>query len=81
MAAYYKFDKNWSISASGTGEITHPRAVLRYSLSAGYSDDCSSFTLNIVHDQTLIVGGTSGTAVSLTFSLKNLGVFATPSIH
>jgi LPS-assembly protein len=81
LAAYYKFDKNWSISAGGTGEITHPRAVLRYSVSAGYSDDCSSFTLNISHDQTLLVGGTSGTAVSLVFSLKNLGIFATPSIH
>ena len=81
MAAYYKFDKNWSITAGGTGEITHPRAVLRYNISAGYSDDCSSFTLNLSHDQTLLVGGTSGTAVSLTFSLKNLGIFATPSIH
>ena len=81
LAGYYKFDKNWSISAGGTGEITHPRAVLRYNVSAGYSDDCSSFTLNISHDQTLLVGGTSGTAVSLVFSLKNLGVFATPSIH
>jgi hypothetical protein len=55
--------------------------LLRYSLAAGYTDDCSSFTLNLSHDQTLIVGGTSGTAVSLVFSLKNLGVFATPSIH
>jgi LPS-assembly protein len=81
LAAYYKFDKYWSISAGGTGEITHPRAVLRYSISAGYTDDCSSFTLNLSHDQTLLVGGTSGTAVSLVFSLKNLGVFATPSIH
>ena len=57
LAAYYKFDKNWSISAGGTGEITHPRAILRYSISAGYTDDCSSFTLNVSHDQTLIVGG------------------------
>jgi LPS-assembly protein len=81
LAAYYKFDKNWSISAGGTGELTHPRAVLRYSISAGYTDDCSSFTLNLSHDQTLPVGGTSGTAVSLVFSLKNLGIFATPSIH
>jgi LPS-assembly protein len=81
LAAYYKFDKNWSISSGGTGELTHPRALLRYSISGGYSDDCSSFTLNLYHDQTLIVGGTSGTAVSLVFSLKNLGIFATPSIH
>ncbi|HLZ08087.1 MAG TPA: LPS assembly protein LptD, partial [Chloroflexota bacterium] len=81
MAAYYKFDQNWSVTAGETAELTHPRAVLRYSLSAGYADDCSSFTLNLSHDQTLLVGGTSGTAVSLVFSLKNLGVFATPSIH
>jgi len=81
MAAYYKIDKNWQITAGETAELTHPRAVLRYSLSAGYSDDCSSFTLNLSHDQTLLVGGTSGTAVSLVFSLKNLGIFATPSIH
>ncbi|MDB5396072.1 MAG: ostA [Rhodospirillales bacterium] len=81
MSAYYKFDKNWSVTAGETAELSHPRAVLRYSLSAGYSDDCSSFTLNISHDQTLLVGGTSGTSVQLVFSLKNLGVFATPSIH
>jgi LPS-assembly protein len=81
LAGYYKFDKNWSISAGGTAEITHPRALLRYSISGGYNDDCSSLTLNISHDQTLLVGGTSGTAVSLVFSLKNLGVFATPSIQ
>jgi LPS-assembly protein len=81
LAAYYKFDKNWSVSAGETAELTHPRTVLRYSLSAGYTDDCSTFTLNLSHDQTLLVGGTSGTAVSLVFSLKNLGVFATPSIH
>jgi LPS-assembly protein len=80
-SAYYRFDDHWSVTASETAELTHPRAVLRYSLAAGYSDDCSSFTLNISHDQTLIVGGTSGTAVQLVFSLKNLGVFATPSIH
>ena len=81
MAAYYKFDQNWSVTAGETAELTQPRTVLRYSLSAGYTDDCSSFTLNLSHDQTLLVGGTSGTAVSLVFSLKNLGVFATPSIH
>jgi LPS-assembly protein len=81
MSAYYKFDENWSITAGETAELSHPRAVLRYSLSAGYSDDCSSFTLNVSHDQTLLVGGTSGTSVQLVFSLKNLGVFATPSIH
>jgi LPS-assembly protein len=81
MAAYYKFDENWSVTAGETAELTHPRALLRYSVSAGYADDCSSFTLNLSHDQTLLVGGTSGTAVSLVFSLKNLGVFASPSIH
>jgi hypothetical protein len=81
MAAYYKFDKNWQVTAGGTAELTHPRTILRYSLSAGYTDDCSSFTLNLSHDQTLLVGGTSGTAISLVFSLKNLGIFATPSIH
>jgi LPS-assembly protein len=80
-SAYYKFNDHWSVTASETAELTHPRAVLRYSLAAGYTDDCSSFTLNVSHDQTLIVGGTSGTAVQLVFSLKNLGVFATPSIH
>ncbi len=78
---YYKFATNWQISGSETAELTKPRAVLRYSLSAGYSDDCSSFTLNLSHDQTLLVGGTSGTSVAIVFSLKNLGVFATPSIH
>jgi len=81
LAAYYKIDKNWQVTAGGTAELTHPRAVLRYSLAAGYSDDCSSFMLNLSHDQTLLVGGTSGTAISLVFSLKNLGIFATPSIH
>jgi LPS-assembly protein len=81
MAAYYKFDKNWQITAGETAELTHPRAILRYSVSAGYTDDCSSFTLNLSHDQTLLVGGTSGTAVSLVFTLKNLGIFTTPSIH
>jgi LPS-assembly protein len=81
MSAYYKFDQNWSVTAGETAELSHPRALLRYSLAAGYSDDCSSFTLNISHDQTLLVGGTSGTSVQLVFSLKNLGVFATPSIH
>jgi LPS-assembly protein len=81
MATYYKFDQNWSVTASATSELSHPRAVLRYSLSGGYTDDCSSFTINVSHDQTLPVGGTSGTAVFLQFSLKNLGIFRTPSIH
>lgn len=81
MSAFYKFDEHWSVTAGHTTELSHPRATLRYSVSAGYSDDCSSFTVNISHDQTLLVGGTSGTSVSLVFSLKNLGVFATPSIH
>jgi len=81
MATYYKFAENWSVTAGATSELSHPRAVLRYSLGAGYTDDCASFTFNISHDQTLPVGGTSGTAVFLQFSLKNLGVFQTPSIH
>ncbi len=81
MGASYKIDDNWAVSASATAEISHPRAVLRYALGGGYSDDCSSFTLNISHDQTQPIGGTSGTAVFLQFSLKNLGIFRTPSIH
>jgi LPS-assembly protein len=81
LATYYKFDQNWSTTVSATSEISHPRAVLRYNVSGGYSDDCSSFTLNVSHDQTLPVGGTSGTAVFLQFTLKNLGVFRTPNIH
>jgi LPS-assembly protein len=81
MATYYKFDPNWSVTASSTSELSHPRAVLRYSLAAGYNDDCSSFTVNVSHDQTLPVGGTSGTAVFIQFSLKNLGIFKTPSVH
>jgi LPS-assembly protein len=81
MAAYYKFDENWTVTASTTTELTHPRAVLRFGMSAGYTDDCSTITINVSHDQTQPVGGTSGTAVFLQFSLKNLGVFSTPSIH
>jgi LPS-assembly protein len=81
LATFYKFNEHWQIAASSTTELTQPRAVLRYSLSGGYTDDCSSFTLNISHDQTLLVGGTSGTAVSLQFSLKDLGVFNSPSVH
>jgi hypothetical protein len=69
------------MNTSSTTELSHPRAVLRYGLSGGYNDDCSTLTLNIAHDQTLPVGGTSGTAVFIQFSLKNLGVFRSPSIH
>jgi LPS-assembly protein len=81
VGGYYKFSDHWSVNASTTAELTHPRAVLRYALSAGYNDDCSSFTINVSHDQTLPVGGTSGTAVFIQFYLKNLGIFSTPSIH
>ncbi len=81
MGAYYKFNDHWSVNASSTSELSHPRAVLRYGLSGGYNDDCSTFTLNVTHDQTLPVGGTSGTAVFIQFSLKDLGIFRTPSIH
>lgn len=81
IAAYYKIDEHWSVSTGGTVELNKPRQVLRYSVSAGYTDDCSSFSLNVSHDQTLPVGGTSGTAVYLQFSLKNLGMFKTPSVH
>jgi LPS-assembly protein len=81
LGAYYRFNSHWSANASSTTELSQPRAVLRYALSAGYNDDCSTFTLNISHDQTLPVGGTSGTAVFIQFSLKNLGIFRTPSIH
>ena len=81
LAAYYRFDENWSVTAGNTTEISHPRAVLRYSLSAGYTDDCSSFTFNIAHDKTLPVGGTSGTAFFIQIKLKTLGVFRTPSVH
>jgi LPS-assembly protein len=81
LAGFVKFADHWQIAAAATDELTHPRKILRYSLSAGYTDDCASFTLNISHDQTLLVGGTSGTAVSIQFSLKNLGIFSTPSIH
>ncbi len=81
MGAYYKFNTHWLISGGETAELTQPRVVLRYNISGGYTDDCSSFTLNISHDQTLINGGTSGTAVSLIFSLKDLGVFKSPSVH
>jgi LPS-assembly protein len=81
IAAYYKFDEHWSTTAGTTTELSHPRAVLRYNLSAAYTDDCSTFSLNVSHDQTLPVGGTSGTAVSIQFTLKNLGIFKTPTIH
>ncbi|HLG87875.1 MAG TPA: LPS assembly protein LptD [Alphaproteobacteria bacterium] len=81
LAVYYKFDPHWSIMGAETSELSQPRAVLRYGLAFGYQDDCSAFTLNVAHDQTLPVGGTSGTAVFLKFSLKNLGVFNSPSIH
>lgn len=81
LAAYYKFNTHWSISGAATTELSPPRTVLRYGLAFGYTDDCSAFTLNVAHDQTLPVGGTSGTAVFLKFSLKNLGVFNSPSIH
>jgi LPS-assembly protein len=81
MGAYYRFNDHWSVNASSTSELSHPRAVLRYGLSGGYNDDCSTFTLNVSHDQTLPVGGTSGTAVFIQFSLKDLGIFRTPSIH
>jgi LPS-assembly protein len=77
----YRFNDHWSMNTSSTTELSHPRAVLRYGLSGGYNDDCSTLTLNIAHDQTLPVGGTSGTAVFIQFSLKNLGVFRSPSIH
>ncbi len=81
LATYYKFADHWQVAASATTELTQPREVLRYALSAGYTDDCSSFTLMISHDQTLLIGGTSGTAISLQFSLKDLGVFNSPSVH
>jgi LPS-assembly protein len=81
FAPYYKIDDNWTVGASGTGELTKPRSLLRASLNAGYHDDCSSFTLYITHDQTQPIGGTSGTGVFLQISLKNLGVFNTPNIH
>jgi len=81
LAVYYKLNDHWAVSASATSELNPPRQVLRYGLSAGYTDDCSSFTVNIAHDRTLPIGGTSGTAFFLQFSLKNLGVFKTPSIH
>jgi LPS-assembly protein len=81
LAAFVKFADHWQVAAAATDELTHPRKILRYSLSAGYTDDCASFTLNLYHDETLLIGGTSGTAVSIQFSLKNLGIFSTPSIH
>lgn len=81
LAAYYKFDENWSAAATSTTELTQPRKVLRYSFSGTYTDDCSSFTLAVSHDQTFLIGGTSGTSVFLQFSLKNLGIFRGPSIH
>jgi len=81
LGTFYKFNAHWSISGTETAELTQPRTVLRYGISGGYADDCSSFTLLISHDQTRISGGTSGTAVLLTFSLKDLGIFKTPSVH
>ncbi len=81
LGAYYKFDEHWSTSVSSTTELTHPLSVLRFGVNGSYTDDCSTFTLSVWHDQTQLVGGTSGTAVYLQFSLKNLGIFRTPSIH
>ena len=81
LATFYKFAEHWQVAASATTELTQPREVLLYSLSGGYTDDCSAFTLTISHNQTLLVGGTSGTSVMLQFSLKDLGVFNSPSVH
>ncbi|HTJ64792.1 MAG TPA: LPS assembly protein LptD [Alphaproteobacteria bacterium] len=81
LAAYVKFADHWQVAAAATQELTQPRQLLRYSLSAGYTDDCASFTVNLYHDATLLIGGTSGTAISFQFSLKNLGIFTGPSIH
>jgi LPS-assembly protein len=81
IAAYYKFDQNWSVTGSTTAELTQPKQVLRYGMSVAYTDDCSTFSLNISQDLTQPVGGTSGTAVFIQFSLKNLGIFRTPSVH
>jgi len=81
IGGLYKFDQNWSVSASATEELTHPRTLLRYVVSGGYTDDCSTFTLNVAHSQSLYVSGTSGTSVYLQFSLKNLGIFRTPNVH
>jgi LPS-assembly protein len=81
IAAYYKFDQNWSVTGSTTAELTQPKQVLRYGMSVAYTDDCSTFSLNVSQDLTQPVGGTSGTAVFIQFSLKNLGIFRTPSVH
>ena len=81
LGAYYKFDEHWSVNANSTTELTHPRKLLRYGVSGGYNDDCSTFTLNIAHSESLFVSGTSGTSVFLQFSLKNLGIFRSPNVH
>lgn len=81
LGGYYKFDDHWSATANSTTELTHPPVVLRYSVAGSYSDDCSTFTLSVWHDQTFIIGGTAGTGVMLQFALKDLGIFRTPAIH
>jgi LPS-assembly protein len=81
LGGYYKFNDHWSVSAGSTTELTQPPIVLRYNVNATYSDDCSSFTVSAWHNQTFIIGGTSGTGVSLQFTLKDLGMFRLPAIH